>query len=93
MQRAMVREREVEFHQALNKRRDREVFMVSNFGQSVNYRKCFKPSPSPGRGGEWPGGELRIVCYMFTMLFHAFIYLALVPPTKATQASMSHSET
>ena len=56
MQRAMVREREVEFHQALNKRRDREVFMVSNFGQSVNYRKCFKPSPLPGSGGEWPGG-------------------------------------
>ena len=46
-------------------------------------------------------GELRIVWDMFTMLFHAFIHLAVkrlsVPPTRATQhdisqAIMSHTD-
>jgi len=101
VQGAVLREREAEFYQALAKLRDREEFVVSEFGQFVDRIRESVSSHLHHLVVVESGlvGELRNVWDMFTMargeLFHAFIYLAekrlSVPPTGATQHDVSQA--
>lgn len=101
VQGAVLREREAEFYQALTKLRDREEFVVSEFGQFVDRIMKSVSSHLHHLVVVESGlvGELRIVWDMFTMargeLFHAFIHLAdkrlSVPTTRATQHDMSQA--
>ena len=101
VQGAVLREREAEFYQALTKLRDREEFVVSEFGQFVDRIRESVSSHLHHLVVVESGlvGELRIVWDMFTMargeLFHAFIHLAdkrlSLPPTGATQHDMSQA--
>jgi len=101
VQGAVLKEREAEFYQALTKLRDREEFVVAEFGQFVDRIRESVSSHLHHLVVVESGlvGELRIVWDMFTMargeLFHAFINLSdnrlSLPPTGATQHDVSQA--